>query len=327
MICYNNPGSLATNRGTPRFRRTVLAVSVALLLLVLSRGPHAEDGSWAVASTKPIHSLLAGVMAGVGSPGLLLRGRVSPHDYAMRPSDAALLEDARILFWTGPALERFLERPLAALDDSTVAVALLPGEGLTALALRPTGIWEPGSSRPVAAGEPDAALDPHFWLDPKDAVVVVGRMARELARLDPDHAKRYAENAADLEGRLGALDAELAALYAPVANRPFLVFHDAYQYLEARYGLAGAGALTLEPDQPIGAATLGAIRGWLAEHPGACVFREPQAPDEAVAALVADTGARIAELDAEALDLEPGPELYFDLMRKLATAMTACLAG
>jgi zinc transport system substrate-binding protein len=311
-------------------RRAALTAAVAASAAMLL-GPApimADEAPWAVASIKPIHSLLAGVMAGVGAPALLVKGFASPHSYALKPSDAALLDHARIVFWVGPALERFLERPLKTLGGDAILVALLETVGLTRFAARPSGLWQFGqNAHPIDAADTGTLVDGHIWLDPVNAKTIVQRMALELSAVDPDQAARYVENAAALGRRLEALDAELAAALAPVATRPFIVFHDAYQYFEARYGLAGAGSIMLDPDQPPGAERLAAIQARLAAEGAICVFREPQFPTALVETVTRDTDARIGELDPEGAALPDGPELYFTLLRNIATALVGCLGS
>src|SRR5690554_6934761 len=110
------------------------------LLAGSSLSAHAMDG--VVASFKPIHSLVAGVMAGLGEPDLLVTGAASPHDYTMRPSDAAALQKARLVFWTGPGLEAFLVRPLETLAGDATVVELSQAEGIRLLPFRAGGPFE-----------------------------------------------------------------------------------------------------------------------------------------------------------------------------------------
>jgi len=311
-------------------RRTALAGAAAATAALLLRplAGATEEAPWAVASIKPIHSLLSGVMAGVGAPALLVKGYASPHSYALKPSDAVLLEHARIVFWVGPALERFLVRPLQTLGSDAHLVELLATDGLTRFAVREGGLWEEHEhEEPADATAFGPTVDGHIWLDPLNAKAIVRRMALELTAVDPERAPRYAENAEALGRRLDALDAELAAMLAPVAARPFIVFHDAYQYFEARYGLTGAGSITLDPDQPPGAERLAAIQARLAGAGALCIFHEPQFPTALIETVTRGTGARVGELDPEGAALADGPELYFSLLRNIAAALAGCLGG
>ena len=165
----------------------------------------------------------------------------------------------------------------------------------------------------------------HLWLDPANAAVIVGAMADALSRLDPERESVYRKNETALKSRLHALDEELMEAYGPVRDRGFVVFHDAWQYLDTHYGLRAVGSVTVNPDQPPGAARLGEIREKITETSAACVFAEPQFEPRLVRTLVEGTGARIGTLDPLGAALEGGPDLYFDLMRANAGAFRDCV--
>ncbi|MGD9744567.1 MAG: zinc ABC transporter substrate-binding protein [Dongiaceae bacterium] len=288
----------------------------------------------AVASIKPIHSLLAGVMAGIGEPALLVQGHASPHSYSLKPSDAALLEEADLVFWVGEPVETFLERPLEALGGRAEVIELLEIDGVSLLASRGGGLWEPHRHEGAAEAEADEAveaeahghgLDGHIWLDPANAKAIVGRMAGALALQDPVHASRYSDNAAALRARIDALDREMATWLAPVRDKPFIVFHDAYQYLEAHFGLNAMGSITVNPEQSPSAERLAQIQAKIAGTGAVCVFAEPQFSEALVRTATEGSTARSGTLDPEATDIPPGPDLYFVLMRNLARSLATCL--
>ena len=311
---------------------------VAILILALGGAGAAADLK-VVASIKPIHSLVAGVMEGVGTPTLLIEGAASPHSYTLRPSDARALARADVVFWIGEGLETLLGKPLTALARDALVVELADSPGLTLLAPRAGGAWaghdEPGAAYSAEVGYeggPDdgddhgrAGYDGHLWLDPENAERLVARMAEALSSRDPAHAAAYRRNAEALAARLDALDAELTATLAPVKDVPYLVFHDAYQYFESRYGLAAVGSVTVAPDRAPGARRLTEIRARIVEAGVRCVFREPQFRPAAVETAVEGTPARVGEVDDLGATLAAGPELYFRLMRSLAGAMRDCL--
>lgn len=170
--------------------------------------------------------------------------------------------------------------------------------------------------------------DPHAWLDPHNVEVWIGAIAAELARRDPENAAAYAANAARALAEVQAVDAEVARLIAPAAATPLVMFHDAYGYLAARYGLNYAGSLALGDASAPGAARLSALRARLAALEGACIFPEAQHDARLVRAVAEGTGARIgAALDPSGTTLPPGPGLWAALMRGLATAIADCAAG
>jgi zinc transport system substrate-binding protein len=304
-----------------RSRLSGLGVLIALLLWPVLAA--AAEGPKVVVSLKPIHALAAGVMAGVGEPALIVKGAASEHFYALRPSDAALLEAADVVFWIGPTMESYLVRPLASLARRAEIVTLIDRPELTRLPRREGGLFD----KEPESQEASAIFDGHLWLDPENARRIVKIMAETLARRDPAHAPLYAANAARLEADLAALDAELGRRLAPLRGKPFIVFHDAYQYLEARYGLTVVGSITVDPSLPPSVQRVAAIQSRIRQAGVSCVFSEPQFEPKLVRVLIEGTKARSAVLDPLGAALPPGRAAYFTLLRDLAASLHACLDG
>lgn len=320
--------------------------SVSLLAgtVLLSAPAFAADAPAVVASFKPVHSLVAGVMQGVGTPDLLIGTNASPHTYTMKPSNAAQLEKAKVVFWIGPGFEHFLEKPLEALASGAKSIELSEAPGVELLDTRAGGTFE----KHVHAGEEaeedhdhdakhdhgdshdhdhEDAHDMHLWLDPDNARAMTREIVKVLSEADPANAAAYAKNGAALDERLTALDAELKAALAPVKDRPFIVFHDAFQYLEHHYDLTVAGSITVNPEVLPGAARIKEIRGKIGELGATCVFSEPSFEPKIVSTLVDGTKAKAGELNPEGGALKAGPDLYFDLMRGNAASLKTCLGG
>lgn len=311
------------------------SLSAALLLIFLSsftttRAAEAPASPPKVVVTiLPIHSLVAGVMDGIGQPHLLLGGGASPHAYALKPSDARKLAEARAVFWVGEALEAFLERPLAALSGAARKVEIMEMEGLRRLPLREGGIWGNQAEETPASGTDQhghKGIDAHVWLDPANARTIVRGAAGVLAEIDPANGGRYTANARAMERRLDALDQNLRTTLAPVAGRPYVVFHDAYQYLERRYGLTPAGAVTVSPGRAPGAKRLMELRARISVAKADCVFVEPQFEPRIARIVVEGTGARLGTLDPLGAALSPGKDAYFALMDGLARSLAGCIA-
>jgi len=306
----------------PRCKR-VFPVFVAALIALAAAGP-ARAAPRVVASFKPLQSLAAGVMAGIGEPEVVIHGTGSPHTYALRPSDARDLARADVVFWIGPNFESFLVKPIGALSGHARAAALIKAPGVTVLEARHGGSWEDDGDKPAAVGDIKDA-DPHIFLDPHNAEAMVEAMASTLAAADPQHAAQYEANAAVVIGRLKTLDGEMTETLAPVHGIPFVVFHDATQNLEHRYGLTAVGSIVVTPEQPPGAKRIAEIRAKIEAEHAACVFAEPQFESTLVRTVVAGTAARTGVLDYVGVDLPPGPDAYFQMMRGLARSLAGCL--
>jgi zinc transport system substrate-binding protein len=302
------------------------ALLASLLAPFLAAGTALAEAR-VVASVKPLHSLVAGVMEGVGEPTLLVRGAASPHSYALKPSDAEALRRAQLVLWVGESLEGFLAKPLRTLAGSARVVELAAEPGVRTLPVREGGLWgghdhEHGHGQ----GREHEAIDGHVWLDPGNAKAIVGLAADRLAGIDPANAPAYRANADRLSARIDALDREIRDALEPVRERPFVVFHDAYHYLEDRYGLRAVGAIAVNPERPPSAKRLREIRATLEKRGAVCVFAEPQFEPAVVRTVVEGTAVRRGVLDPEGANLADGPGLYFELMRANARALKDCLS-
>jgi len=310
--------------------------TLIVLFLILFAAPGisgAAEAPRVVVSLKPLQSLVAGVMAGVGEPRLLIQGGGSPHGYTLRPSEARILSEAQFVVWVGPGLESFLEKPLSTLAGKARQLELSRELEAEMLPVREGGFWETHASGeghgPGDAGEPAHHLhgerNQHLWLDPLLAKRIVAKTAAALTDIDPVHARQYQQNAARLETRLDTLNAGLKTRLAPVKNIPYIVFHDAYQYFEVAYDLNAVGSVTLSVDRKPGARRIGEIRQKIRSLNARCVFSEPQFEPRLVATVIEGTGARTGILDPLGAALPSGEECYFQLMNALADGLLAGL--
>ncbi len=284
-----------------------------------------------VVSIKPIHSLVASVMKGVAQPLLIVEGSASPHTYQMKPSQASALQQADVIFWTGHGLEAFLEKPLETIGSKAKIVELEDAPGLTKLKLRAGGAFESHEGEPEnnEAGNHEEAhgdFDMHFWLDTNNAKAMAVEIEKTLTAADPANAATYKANLTDLNARIDALASEIDASLASVKQKPFIVFHDAYQYFEHRFAVRVAGSITISPEVMPGAERISQIKAKVVELGATCVFSEPQFQPATVDIVLEGTTAKSGVLDPEAGALTPGPELYFELMRSISSSLKSCLS-
>ncbi|MGF9691583.1 zinc ABC transporter substrate-binding protein ZnuA [Rhizobium sp. 0TCS1.26] len=340
-----------TKTGIRQTARLTAALMASAMLMGAGGALAAPD---VVVSIKPIHSLVAGVMQGVGVPTLIVEGAASPHTYSMKPSNARAVQNADVVFWIGPSMEAFLDKPLDALAGKAVVVALQDAPGLEKLNFREGGAFEAhddGDEHGHAdhdAAEADAdhqhdhaaddhaghdhaghgheGFDTHLWLDPENAKALVKEIQAKLAAADPANVEAYGRNAMALLARIDTMDGDIARQIAPVRNKPFVVFHDAYQYFEHHYGVKVAGSVTVSPETAPGAERLREIQSKIVDLGATCVFAEPQFTPKLINVVTEGTKARHGVLDPEGATLKEGPDLYFDLMNGLSSSLVDCLA-
>jgi zinc transport system substrate-binding protein len=281
-----------------------------------------------VVTIKPLHSLVAQVMGDAGAPpDLLVGGASSPHTYALKPSDAARLNRADVFFRMSAAMEPFTAKIVKSLPKRVQVVTLQDTTGLALLPRRAGGAFEEhGHGHGHGHKHDSDSIDGHAWLDPANARLLADRIADVLGAKEPAKAELFRSNAVALKGKLDALQAELTGELAPLAGKPYIVFHDALQYFERRFNLKVVGAISVNPEVPPSAKRLSALRKRVASLGATCVFAEPQFDARLVGNLVEGTMARTGTLDPEGGSIEAGPDHYFTLLRGLARDLKACLA-
>ena len=164
--------------------------------------------------------------------------------------------------------------------------------------------------------------DPHIWLDPMNAKVILSEMAEHLIENDQENASKYKANLKkahkDLDKLVKKVKSEL--------NKEFklIVFHDAYQYFEKRFDVNVIGAFTVNTDVLPGAEQLSEIREIIEHDKVTCVFSEPQFNPDIINAVAKDTNIKTGVLDPLGATLNPGKKLYFDLISNMSKSFKTC---
>ena len=304
-----------------------------------------------VASIKPIHSLASYLMEGVGTPNLIVDGYASPHGFAMKPSHAKMLQEADLIFWVGEGLENFLEKPLKSIAKKAEKIELMEIKGLKKLKFRERNIFdghddhghkedkhkedghddhghdedghkEDGHDDHGHEGHAHGEYDPHIWLDPENAKIILNEMVEHLVENDEKNASTYKSN---LDKALKDIDKLLKNVKSEL-NKDFksIVFHDAYQYFEKRFNVNVLGAFTVNTDVLPGAEQLSEIREIIEHDKVSCVFSEPQFNPDIINAVAKDMNIKTGVLDPLGASLNPGKDLYFDLIKNMSKSFKGC---
>ncbi|MFP7672127.1 zinc ABC transporter substrate-binding protein [Marivita sp. S0852] len=279
-----------------------------------------------VTDIAPVHGLVSMVTGDLAQPDLLIEPAASPHTNAMRPSAAAALQDADVVFWIGDALSPWLQGPLNTLAEDATQIALLGLPETQTMPFRDTDAF--GAHDHEHAHDHDhgdTATDPHAWLDPANAQVWLSQISDTLSQLDPDNAETYAANATAANAAIAQEIEAAQTLLAPVQDQPFVVFHDAYHYFEARFGLEASGALSLSDAVPPSPSRVADIQTDIREQGVVCVFSEPQFSAGLVRTVIDGTQARTQELDPLGVNIALGADFYPNLIRDMANRFSECL--
>ena len=304
-----------------------------MLATVLATSAMAEVPK-VVTDFAPTHGLVAMVMGDLGAPQPLLDKGANAHDFQLKPSQSAAVQEAGLVVWIGPQMSPWLDRVLTSFD-SVPQLRLLEVKGSH---LQDFGAEANGHDH-EAEGHDDhghddhgghdehghEGLDPHAWLDPANGIIWLEAIATELSRLDPENAATYATNADKAKAVIAETDAKIAAQLKPVQGKPFVVFHDAYGYFAAHYGLTVAGAVALGDATSPGAAHLREVQE-KAGVDAVCLVPEAGHDPKQVAQLAEATGVKLgAPLDPEGAALERDALIYPALLQGLAGTLADCL--
>ena len=314
-----------------------------------------------VASIKPIHSLASYLMEGVGTPNLIVDGYASPHGFAMKPSHAKMLQEADLIFWVGEGLENFLEKPLKSIAKKAEKIELLEIKGLQKLKFREKNIFDEHDDHGHKEDKHDdhvhdddghkedyhddhdhdkdghkeddhddhgheghahGEYDPHIWLDPINAKVILNEMVEHLIENDEKNASIYKSN---LDKALKDIDKLISDVKSELNKEiSFIVFHDAYQYFEERFNVSVLGAFTVNTDIMPGAEQLSEIREIIEHDKVSCIFSEPQFNPDIINTVAKDMKIKTGVLDPLGATLNPGKDLYFDLIRNISSSFKGC---
>ncbi|ASJ70542.1 High-affinity zinc uptake system protein ZnuA [Granulosicoccus antarcticus IMCC3135] len=298
------------------------ALSILLLPLLSWTSSPTLAAPAVVTDVPSTHSLVTMVMG--TSPQLLLRAGATPHDYSMRPSEAASLGKADVVFWVSSGLSPWLPKAIKSLAPDIRSVELLETTGTVRLALRESATFDDDEHH---HHDTDGLPDPHAWLNPANAQLWLQIIADTLSELDPEQSAFYQSNALEGIKKLEALDVKIVDQLSSVKDKPFIVFHDSYHYLEDYYDLPATATISLGDGTRPGIRQINALRAVLKEHPDTCIFSEPQFSERLVDTVIEGSHAKRGVLDPLGATLTPGPDLYAELLQNIAQTLHDCLSA
>ncbi|MDG2006722.1 MAG: zinc ABC transporter substrate-binding protein [Thermodesulfobacteriota bacteirum] len=305
--------------------RYINTILITLTCLFLTKVSYAEDMK-IVSSIKPLHSIVSNVVGDDNSVDLLLDGSYSPHNFQLKPSHIKILQNADVIFYIDDSsLETFLARPLKTIKKSSKKISIANNSKLTFHSFREGGIWEEkdsGDRHNHSHGE----FDPHFWLDTNNVKKITKQVVVELSKVNPNKKTIYKKNAKIFIQQINEKKKYMATELNRIKNKPFIVFHDGYQYYEKEFGLNSAGSISVNHEISPTPKRIDEIKSKIRQSNVVCIFKEPQFSSKVVQTIIKDTNAKEGTMDPLGFDLEPGRDLYLQLMDKLTKSLKDCLS-
>ncbi len=283
-----------------------------LLLVLFSMNAQALQ---VVTSIKPLQLIVLELTKNVTHPQALLPASASPHDYALRPSDIKMLNQADMVVWFGASLEPYMEKVVGELPSS-VKISTMKGVDLI----------DHGKGH-QHGDHYHASTDVHVWLGIKQSMQIAKQVTQQLIAIDPQRSDIYQQNLTDFISEMKALDEKIISKLAPVKDRGFYVFHDAYAYFVQAYGLNQLGYFTVSPERKPGAKTLIKIKKSLAKDDVYCVFKEPQFTPAVIQTVTRGADVPVGELDPLATKALVQSGGYHDFLLELTQSFVDCLGN
>ncbi|MCW0329173.1 zinc ABC transporter substrate-binding protein ZnuA [Pantoea ananatis] len=289
-----------------------------------------------VASIKPVGFIASAIADGVTPVEILLPDGASEHDYALRPSDVKRLQNADLVVWVGPEMEAFMTKSAAALPaKKNLEIVQIPG--VKTMLLR-GGEDDDHDDHEAAEHNHDhhddeghhhhhGEFNMHLWMSPEIAKKTAVAIHGKLLELMPQDKAKLDANLQHFEAELADTDKRIISQLAPVKDKGYFVFHDAYTYFEKHYGLSPTGHFTVNPEIQPGAQRLHQIRTQLVEKKAVCVFAEPQFRPAVIDAVARGTEVRKGTLDPLGTDISLGKDSYVKFLSQLSSQYETCLKG
>jgi zinc transport system substrate-binding protein len=282
-----------------------------------------------VSSIAPVHAIVVAVAGERAQSDLLLKGSASPHHFSLKPSHARLLQEADFIMLIDFELESFLEKPVRSISDiKTVELAEVPGIQLWET--RKIGVLSSthreSHSHVHDHGQESHQDDLHLWLDPMNAIAMADYLATVLSDADPVGEAIYRANVARFKERIALVMKTIQSQLLPYKNQTYVVFHDAFQYFEKRFGLMSPAVLTLNPEMAPSAKVVSEIREYLLSSGTRCIYREPQFSPSILTSMTAGLPVTIAELDPLGDSMAIDADYYPQIVLGMAQSFQSCFS-
>ena len=273
-----------------------------------------------VTDIAPIYSLVAQITGTTENLTLLLNSGASPHDFALKPSQAKALQKADIVIFTGLELTPWLEKPLLTLAAISTQISLLNAPKTVQHDMRESNVF--GAEDDHDHGHDQ--IDPHAWMDPQNAIIWLDHIAQQLGSQDTENKELYQINSKRAQLEIKEIEQQVMQQLSNHVDDKIIFFHDAYQYFEHRFNLNAVGVVTLADDAKVTPTQLKSVEKMFDDHNVRCVLTEQSTEADWVNTMAGHQVAQ-AHLDPLGSGIEVNEAFYGNLIKKTADQIISCL--
>ncbi|MDC0092874.1 zinc ABC transporter substrate-binding protein [Alphaproteobacteria bacterium] len=327
-------------------------LSIIILFGLSSINVFATETTGVITTIQPINSLVNAIIGNTGKTISIIPGEQSPHDFKLRPSDVKVLQNGNIIFYVSNHLESSVTKVFKNLPKNIKLINLMEDTGIKHLAIRDNAAWErhdhhghddhddhdkhgkkhddhddhdKHGKKHDDHDDHEKEDDVHIWLSPDNAIKIVQKVNEVLSLYFPENSKIYNDNKTKFINKIKNLQKELVKELSPIKDKPYIVFHDAYQYFEKTFELNAVGSVALEGDIASSPKQISFIKDKIIKSKASCVFQEPQFDSKLVKIVVEGTDAKIGTLDPLGVNITGDKDFYLQLLTNMAKSLKECL--
>ena len=326
--------------------------SILALFIFTGVNVFATETTGVISTIQPINSLVSAVIGNTGKSITIIPSEQSPHDFKLKPSDVKLLQNGNIIFYVSNHLESSITKVFKNLPKNIKLINLMEESGVNHLAIRDNDGWErhdhhghddhddhdkhgkkhddhddhdKHGKKHDDHDDHEKEDDVHVWLSPDNVIKIVQKVNKVLSFYFPENSKIYNDNTTKFIDKIRNLKMELVKELSPIKNKPYIVFHDAYQYFEKTFELNAVGSVALEGDIASSPKQISLIKDKIVKSKALCVFQEPQFDSKLVKIVVEGTDAKIGTLDPLGVNISENKDFYLQLITNMAKSLKECL--
>ncbi len=285
-------------------KKIILTITIVVLTLNMLGCQVQPETAQVVATTAPVYEFALSLCEGTDiQVATLVTESVSClHDYTLQVSQMRLIESAGHIVISGAGFESFLSS--ISLETQNIIDA---SKGIQLIC--PDAHTNHDSHEHSHSHEED----PHIWLSPRNAKIMVNNIYCDLIIQYPHHKEQLTQNYEKLDAKLDALIAYAATELESVSCREIITFHDGFSYMAEDFGLNIVHAIEEESGSEASAAELIFLTNIVTEHNLPAIFIECNGSTSAATIVANETGVPVFALDMAMADRDYFEAMYYNI--------------
>jgi len=275
-----------------------------------------------LSTIKPVQSIVSAIAGDLVDSHQLIPDYASPHNYTFKPSDIRKIIKADLVFRIDEHFEMMLNPAFDNLADQSRLISLAENPGINLLTT--TGGHNHGDKHEGAGGEHDN-IDMHIFTSPDNAIVMAQQITKHLSKADPENASSYQKRLQKFSQRVHQKIDQIKAELKPFKAKPYIVFHNSWQYFATYFGLQKSHIVDLHEGVSAGAKTIKGIRSKITSEGISCVFNGPNISKARINSLTKSLNVKSVEIDVLAQQFPAGEDTYINWLNYMGQQVKACL--